>query len=388
VLDTVTLRVAFGLTALCVLVLFYGATYRSTRSPFSLWWIRSLACYLLGAGLFLLNGTAAQGVANPAGNMMGVAGSACVWAAAASLGERRLPRAWLLVPPALVLLLSALDDPAHDVWAGGPFFLAGMWAYFGLGTRELWRLWRERPRSAREDSGYDVALLSMTVSSALLTVFYAVRWLLFLAVGPQAPAFRQLVGAQVTTLLLMVLLVTVTFNMSALAHSQLTRELQAAAEHDALTGLLNRRAFRRRVADLVAAAPPAAPLGFVVMSDFDDFKLLNDHYGHPTGDAVLAAFGAACRAVLRPGELAARLGGDEFSLYVGPGSERSPEQVLDGINERLAVGAARGAHPLPGVSFGVAELAAHEGLDAALARADVALYRAKRSGFGNIVRAE
>jgi diguanylate cyclase (GGDEF)-like protein len=189
-------------------------------------------------------------------------------------------------------------------------------------------------------------------------------------------------------MLLMVLLVVVTFNMSALAQSQLTRELQVAVAHDPLTGLLNRPAFQERAEELIAQAGGTDLCGYVVMSDFDDFKLLNDHYGHPTGDAVLVAFGAACRAELPSGDVAARLGGDEFALLLRPRPERPPEQTLAAISRRLAGGAARGAHPLPSVSFGICELDAEHGLAPALARADAALYRAKASGFGSVVRAD
>ena len=387
-LDTVTLRLSFGLIALCVLVLFYAATYRSTRSAFSGWWVLSLLLYLASSCLFLLNDTSAQAVANPLGNAVGVGGSACVWAAVASLRGRRLPRTWLVVPPLAVLASSLLDDPAHDVWAGCPLFLAGMCAYFVLATRDLATLWRERPRGARAESTYDAALLSMTASSALVAAFYFLRWFLFLVVGPDSPTFRYLVGAQATTLLLMVLLVTVTFNMSALAQAQLTRELQVAATHDPLTGLLNRPAFQEHVEEHLAQGKRPGDGGYVVMADFDDFKLLNDHYGHPTGDAVLAAFGSACRAELSAGDVGARFGGDEFALLLRRRAEGPPEQTLHALGRRLAEGAARGAHPLPSVSFGIAELDARAGLESCLARADEALYRAKGTGFGSVVRAD
>ena len=387
-LDTITLRVAFSLIAFCVLVLFYLGTYRSTRSAFSGWWVLSLLCYLVSAVLFLLNGTPVQAVANPLGNLVAVAGSACVYAAASSLRQWQ-PRWSALIGPALIVfVLSLLDDPAHDVWAGGPFFLAGMWAYYALGTRELWLVWRSRSESGSAGHAYEVALLSMTACSALVGFFYFVRWVLFLTVGPDSDLFAEVVGAQVTTLLLMVMLVVVTFNMSALSQSQLTHELRVAATHDGLTGLLNRAAFEARAEELVRRSRHRPERGFVVMADFDDFKLLNDHYGHASGDDALVAFGVACRAELRDGEVAARLGGDEFVLLLPPGGHRSPEETVSAISKRLAAGARRGDHPLPTVSFGIAELDYAAGLDVSLARADAALYRAKGSGFGNTVRAE
>jgi diguanylate cyclase (GGDEF)-like protein len=388
VLDTITLRIAFSLIALCVLVLFYVGTYCSTRSAFSGWWVLSLLCYLLSAVLFLLNGTPVQVVANPAGNLVAIVGSACVYAAASSLRQWQPPLVGLLAPAVLVFVLSLLDDPAHDVWAGGPFFLAAMWGYYVLGTRELWLVWRSRSQSVSAGHAYDVAVLSMTACSALVGSFYFVRWCLFLTVGPDSDLFAQIGGAQITTLLLMILLVVVTFNMSALSQSQLTHELRVAATHDALTGLLNRGAFEARAEEFVRRSRHQPEPGFVVMADFDDFKLLNDHYGHASGDDALVAFGVACRAELRDGEVAARLGGDEFVLLLPPGGHRSPEETVSAIGRRLAAGARRGDHPLPTVSFGIAEVDFAAGLEVSLARADAALYRAKGSGFGNAVRAE
>ncbi|WP_278259023.1 hypothetical protein [Nocardioides convexus] len=90
-LDTFTLRVAFGLVAACVLVLFYFATYRTTRSAYSGWWCVSLGCFVTGAMLYLCNGTPVQVVANPLGNTIGVLGAAGVWAAARSLSGRSVP---------------------------------------------------------------------------------------------------------------------------------------------------------------------------------------------------------------------------------------------------------------------------------------------------------
>jgi diguanylate cyclase (GGDEF)-like protein len=388
VLDTVTLRLAFSLTACCVLVLSYVGTYRETRSAFSGWWVLSLLLYPVSAGLFLLNGTPVQVIANPLGNFVAVVGSACVFAAAASLRQWQPSPVVLFAPAGLVLLVSLLDDPAHDVWAGGAVFLVGMWGYYLLGTRELWLVRRSPSQRESPSRPYDVAVLSMSVCSGLVTVFYFLRWCLFLTVGPDSGLFTILVGPQITTLLLMVLLVAVTFNMSALSQSQLTQELQRAATHDPLTGLLNRAAFEMKAEEFVRRSRHRQSGGFVVMADFDDFKLLNDHHGHASGDAALAAFGAACRAELRDGEVAARVGGDEFVLLLPERDHRPPEDTVAAIGRRLTASTRRGDNPLPTVSFGIAELDREAGLDVSLARADAALYRAKRSGLGNVVRSD
>ena len=88
------------------------------------------------------------------------------------------------------------------------------------------------------------------------------------------------------------------------------------ASHDALTGLLNRRSYELLLDQAVSRARRYGwPFALVVL-DLDDFKVVNDRYGHAAGDAALRAVGAELRAALRGGDVAARLGGDEFALLV------------------------------------------------------------------------
>jgi diguanylate cyclase (GGDEF)-like protein len=88
------------------------------------------------------------------------------------------------------------------------------------------------------------------------------------------------------------------------------------ASHDALTGLLNRRSYELLLDQAVSRARRYGwPFALVVL-DLDDFKVVNDRYGHAAGDAALRAVGVELRAALRGGDVAARLGGDEFALLV------------------------------------------------------------------------
>ena len=88
------------------------------------------------------------------------------------------------------------------------------------------------------------------------------------------------------------------------------------ASHDALTGLLNRRSYELLLDQAVSRARRYGwPFALVVL-DLDDFKVVNDRYGHAAGDAALRAVGTELRAALRSGDVAARLGGDEFALLV------------------------------------------------------------------------
>jgi diguanylate cyclase (GGDEF)-like protein len=88
------------------------------------------------------------------------------------------------------------------------------------------------------------------------------------------------------------------------------------ASHDALTGLLNRRSYELLLDQAVSRARRYGWPFALVLLDLDDFKVVNDRYGHAAGDAALRAVGTELRAALRGGDVAARLGGDEFALLV------------------------------------------------------------------------
>ncbi len=378
-LDTLTLRVAFGLVASCVLVLFWGATYRSTRSAYSGWWCVSLALFITSASLFVLNGTPAQVVANPLGNAAGVLGGGCVWAGARSLRGRPVPRWQLVVVPAVVLPVSLLDDPAHDVWAGGAAYLAGMAVLIGRSAAELWLLLRERDLVAEARAQVHFAVLSMAAASTTIAAFYAVRTGVFVAVGPRHPVFLAGFGSQATTLLTMILLVVVTFGMSVLSHEQQTSDLRRRATRDGLTGLLNRAEFLRlaqREIDTGGLGQTAA----VLVADLDHFKDLNDGFGHAEGDRALTGFADVCEEVVGARGLVGRLGGDEFVLLT---LDTRAEQVAADVARLYRSGSAEGP---PTASFGVAAARPGDDVRQVMARADEALYRAKAAGRGHAVR--
>ncbi|HET9059408.1 MAG TPA: GGDEF domain-containing protein [Acidimicrobiales bacterium] len=92
--------------------------------------------------------------------------------------------------------------------------------------------------------------------------------------------------------------------------------LEHDASHDALTGLLNRRSYELLLDQAVSRARRYGWPFALVLLDLDDFKFVNDRYGHASGDAALRAVGTELRAALRGGDVAARLGGDEFALLV------------------------------------------------------------------------
>jgi len=381
VLDTVSLRVAFGAVALTMLVLFYVVTYRSTRSSYCGWWCVSLSLFLLGSSAYCLDGTDQQVWANPLGNALVVLGAAAVWAGARSLRGATTPPPLLLTGPALVLVASALDDPADNDWSGGPFLLALTAAYVGLASAQLWRLSVPRPGPTGPDAGQVAVVRWLALMSGSFALFYLARLVVFvLGGGPDSTLFSVWFGSQATTLLTTVLLATVSFSMTTLSTTQETGELRRRADVDGLTGLLNRAAFTRVAhARLALAAEEDLPVSLIA-ADLDDFKDVNDSGGHAAGDRALRGFAAACRAAVRPDDVLGRVGGDEFVLLLPGASVQRCHEVAAQISANLrGLDAADGLR-LPTISYGIASLDGDLDLEGGLARADAALYRAKAQG--------
>ncbi len=156
---------------------------------------------------------------------------------------------------------------------------------------------------------------------------------------------------------------------------------------DGLTGMCNRQhAFWELEAALRLAHRYKRPLSLIVF-DLDEFKHINDHYGHLVGDRVLIAVAEITFQTIRATDIAARWGGEEF-IVIMPESDFSCAVALA---ERLRVAIARGSGhdntPQATASFGVAELQAKETLNAFVERADHALYEAKTRGRNQVIQA-
>jgi diguanylate cyclase (GGDEF)-like protein len=105
--------------------------------------------------------------------------------------------------------------------------------------------------------------------------------------------------------------------VAQLATTALTVDLlRHDASHDPLTGLLNRRSYERALSEAAARLRRYGLPFALVLIDLDNFKVVNDRFGHAAGDEVLRTIGQELRAVLRAGDVAARLGGDEFALIM------------------------------------------------------------------------
>ncbi|HUH03988.1 MAG TPA: GGDEF domain-containing protein [Kofleriaceae bacterium] len=156
-------------------------------------------------------------------------------------------------------------------------------------------------------------------------------------------------------------------------------EQAALARIDALTGLTNPRGFEERLIEMVAASRRSGePLG-VAFIDLDNFKAVNDHYGHAMGDEILKRIADEVREVSRRHDLVARVGGDEL-VAACPGADAD---ALEVIAQRVATAVSAVGSTVPdarlGASIGLVHLNDGEDAQALLARADAAMYEAKRA---------
>lgn len=156
-------------------------------------------------------------------------------------------------------------------------------------------------------------------------------------------------------------------------------KLEHLAFHDPLTGLPNRAAFRTALAKALEADHRHNPVALLLL-DLDHFKLINDAFGHPAGDAVICAFADKLSKIVEEPSLVARLGGDEFAIVLRGHiqAEGICEEILAAVAEpcefngqQLHIGASIGIARASRIDFRAEEL---------LRKADIALYRAKADG--------
>jgi len=176
------------------------------------------------------------------------------------------------------------------------------------------------------------------------------------------------------------------------ARNELFQRMQYMAEHDQLTGLLNRRAFIDRAGVLLSKLSDAKRPSAVLMLDIDHFKKINDTYGHAAGDELLKGFARAAGCCLRETEPIGRIGGEEFAILL-------PDCTLEtalAAGERVRAAFAAcvvdlddGRRAATTVSIGIVLMhASFPAVEHPLSLADRALYKAKQDGRNRVELAE
>ena len=156
-------------------------------------------------------------------------------------------------------------------------------------------------------------------------------------------------------------------------------EAERLADQDALTPLLNRRAFMREVQRAIAVARRHEIPASVIYFDLDGFKGVNDRFGHAAGDAALVAVGERLLAEVRESDVVGRLGGDEFAVLLLHADREAATHKAEALRARVVGEPVRFERVCfeIGVTYGVREIAGADSAEQALAEADAAMYLRK-----------
>ncbi|WP_429122576.1 GGDEF domain-containing protein [Aeromonas veronii] len=163
-------------------------------------------------------------------------------------------------------------------------------------------------------------------------------------------------------------------------------ETRKLANEDALTNLLNRRAFDLELEGLIRSQHPFS----LILADIDRFKNFNDEYGHLLGDQVLRAFSKRLRDACKEGVTAYRLGGEEFAMLVPHRSLALARQMAESMRraiERMSILDRKSGRRIDHItaSFGVGEFNGQESPDCLVERTDKLLYKAKELGRNRVM---
>ena len=202
-----------------------------------------------------------------------------------------------------------------------------------------------------------------------------------------ASATRRIITLTGATAIIAVLLGLLAWRLVARSRRRIVAALTAAtdrlrhlADTDPLTGLSNQRLLHDRLQECTATALAAGSGLSAIMIDLDHFKTVNDTFGHPVGDLVLVETARRIREAAREGDLIARIGGEEFLMLLPDTDGATALAVAERVRATVRATDYEGEVGRLSASLGVATLSGGLDADALLARADAALYWAKRHG--------
>ena len=374
----------FTLVMACSLVVFLSGAIlayfwsRTMRHPWLVMWAVAFVLMALSMLVTMVKPGDPGILSSAIGNGLLMLAFGFIWSAL-RLFERRKPVLWAVPIPSFVWMGVVNIPGVYDSLAIRVLIVSSVLSIFcGLSA---WELWRGRDEKLASKKPFLILVL-------LILAFYGGRIPLVNTVPYPygAGELDDLVSAAMAAIVVAAALAaTILLLAMTLERKELTqREL---ATLDPLTGFLNRRGLEEALPDQRLPAGSA-----LILFDFDHFKQVNDTFGHAAGDALIAGFALICREELRQIDHAVRLGGEEFALILIGADERAAAAMAERVRTRYG----ESVFPIEGgaiagtVSGGYFCAPADQNvwLNAAIASADRALYRAKTNGRNRVFVSE
>ncbi|HEY1150905.1 MAG TPA: diguanylate cyclase [Pseudoduganella sp.] len=377
-IKTLVLALALGNLSLCAALFFFE--YESKKSLTLSTWAVAKQCQAVAWFLLYFRGVVPEWLSGPVAMAVLLAGFAldagALWEAGGKAGWRRVLLPGLVASVAALLWLHLADaDPGLRVAAGSLLVSA----FFLSGVAALAAAWRNGSMLRR----------FLVVAMFVLTVVVAARGMLA-AVLPDgsswlSPAALQMFGFGAFYLMML----TNAFGYLLLSTEKLQGELKRLETLDPLTDVPNRRGFYQALAPWMALARrPGQPTALILLS-LDQFKRVNDSYGHNAGDAALKAMVDTCRKQLRDSDLIGRLGGAEFAIQLPRTSLEDAKIVAERVRSAIANMPVKTERALISLtaSMGVTIIRADDSTVSLFKRADEALQAAILRGHNQIAEA-
>jgi diguanylate cyclase (GGDEF)-like protein len=363
-----TLSIALAAAA----ALYLAIEWRSIREPSLLFWSAGFATISLGSTLALLRGIGLLLVGIWFANGLLVVAHWCFLLGVARFTQTRLSRAWYLIFVVWMALLLLPDEPS---WSK-VMLLANSLLVAVVTLRASFLL---RPH------GKSLSVGAVQLRYVLLVhgLFYLAKSITAIVPGTliDLAAFRGEI-IQISLVEGTMAIMLIALSMTGTERYRREKRIARLAARDPLTALYNRRALEVRAARLLEDVSPARP-GALLLIDIDNFKQVNDLYGHTAGDRLLVTLSDMIRSVLPDRALAARLGGDEFVILLRNASNEQIVGLGSALREQFQHTAAQTFATPAAVTLSIgANLFDHPpaSLAALIEQCDAALYQSKRGG--------
>jgi diguanylate cyclase (GGDEF)-like protein len=356
--------------------LYLAIEWRSIREPSLLFWSAGFATITLGSTLALLRGAGLLLVGIWFANGLLVVAHWCFLLGVARFTQTRLSRAWYLIFVAWVALLLLPDEPS---WS----------KVMLLANSLLVALVTLRASFLLRPHGKSLSVGAVQLRYVLLVhgLFYLAKSITAIVPGTliDLAAFRGEI-IQISLVEGAMAIMLIALSMTGTERYRREKRIARLAARDPLTALYNRRALEVRAARLLDNVSTARP-GALLLIDIDNFKQVNDLYGHTAGDRLLVTLSEIIRSVLPEGALAARLGGDEFVILLRNASNEQIVGLGNALREQFHHAAAQAFATPQAVTLSIgANLFDHPpaSLAALIEQGDAALYQSKRGGRDSI----